>query len=56
MYFVANDSSKLSKHFSMNLNVVLFHSFSLNICEYLKYKEHPCHQNQQKNYARIHIF
>ena len=57
-HFVANDLLKLINAINtclINLIVILYHAFSLNIYEYLKYHQHQYYHTQLKNNKQIHI-
>ena len=54
----ANDSLKLNNpinNCSITLNIILYHAFSPNIFEYLKYNQHQHYHNQLKNHRHIRI-
>ena len=39
----------------VDLNIITYHAFSLNIYEYVKYCQHQYYHNQLKNHRHIRI-
>ena len=55
-YFVAKDLRKHNNAISLiSLNIILFHAFSLNVWEYLKYHQQQYYHKQLKNHGHIQI-
>ena len=56
--FVANHLLKLNKvrnTYFINVKIILYHVFSLNICDYSEYYQHQYYHNQLKNRTYIHL-
>ena len=58
LVMLANDPLKLNNLIntcSINLNIILFYSFSLNIYKCAEYHQHQYSHNQLKNHTHIHL-